>query len=377
MLYGKMPGDSPELENLQDCLYIERGKERSMRAIVYEGVGKITLKEMPKPKPRRGSVVVRVHTCAICGTDVKAYNIGIASIKPPVVLGHEFVGDIVETDSSVKGFQPGDRVSLATTLPCGNCRMCKRELFNLCLDKEPVGTFIDGAFAEYLEIPARGVFHGNIVPVPETLSDAEACLCEPLGCVINSQNLARVGFPDNVVVIGAGPLGILQAETAKARGCSMTILVQRSRKRYERAKQFNIDHVICTEDEDPLDAVMSLTDGAGADMVINAAPSREAVELAFKLVGKSGKVSLFASVPKDNPLVGINVNRIHYEQIEVYGASDLKPSNALQAMNLLESGAISTDRLITHVVELEDFFKAVELINRREALKVVIRVTEE
>jgi L-iditol 2-dehydrogenase len=307
---------------------------------------------------------------------VKAYNIGIASIKPPVILGHEFVGEIVETGKGVKEFSTGDRVSLATTLPCGNCRMCRKELFNLCLDKEPVGTFIDGAFAEYLQIPARGVAHGNIVRVPEELSDEEGCLCEPLGCVLNSQNLARVGFPETVVVIGAGPLGILQAEAAKARGCLKTILVQRSRKRYELARHFRIDHVICGENEDPLEAVMDLTGGAGADVVINAAPSREAVELAFKLVGKSGKVSLFASVPKENPVVSIDVNRIHYEQIELYGASDLKPSNAVQALDLLASGGVSTDRLITHVLGLEDFFRGVELINSREALKVVIRLQD-
>ena len=345
-----------------------------MRAIVYDGVGNITLRDAPEPKMSDGSVIVKVHSCAICGTDVKAYNIGIASIKPPVILGHELVGTIVETGSLVKGYSTGDRVSLATTLPCGKCRMCGKELFNLCLDKEPVGTYIDGAFAEYLEIPARGIEHGNLVKVPEGLPDSDACLCEPLGCVINSQNIAHVGFPDTVVVIGAGPLGILQAETAKARGCIKTILVQRSQKRYERATQFNIDHVICSEKTDPVEAVRELTAGVGPDVVINAAPSREAAELAFKLVAKAGRVSLFASVPKDNPTLPIDINRIHYEQIEVYGASDLKASHAVQALKLLLSGQISTNRLITHTLPLEKFFHGIELINRREALKVVMKL---
>ena len=345
-----------------------------MEAIVYDGVGNIALRETPDPKVSDGSVIVKVHRCAICGTDVKAYNIGIASIKPPVILGHELVGTIVETGSKVKGYEKGDRVSLATTLPCGKCRMCMRELFNLCLDKQPVGTYIDGAFAEYLEIPARGIEHGNLVKVPDGLSDSDACLCEPLGCVINSQNIAHVGFPDTVVVIGAGPLGILQAETAKARGCIKTILVQRSQKRYETAVQFNIDHVVCSEETDPVKAVLELTGGAGADVVINAAPSREAVELAFQLVAKAGRVSLFASVPKDNPTLPIDVNRIHYEQIEVYGASDLKAIHAVQALKLLLSGQISTDRLITHTLPLKEFFHGIELINSREALKVVMKL---
>jgi L-iditol 2-dehydrogenase len=345
-----------------------------MRAIVYDGVGKISLKDAPRPKVSDNSAIVKVHSCAVCGTDVKAYNIGIASIKPPVILGHELVGTIAEIGRRVTGYQVGDRVSLATTLPCGSCRMCHRELFNLCLDKQPVGTYINGAFAEYLEIPARGIEHGNLVKIPEGISDDAACLCEPLGCVINSQNIAGVGFPDTVVVIGAGPMGILQAETAKARGCAKSILVQRSKNRYERAKQFNIDHVICAELEDPVEAVLSVTGGVGADVVINAAPSREAVELAFKLVAKAGRVSLYASVPKDNPTLPIDVNRIHYEQIEVFGASDLKASHAVQALELLQTGRISTDVLITHTLPLEDFFNGIELINKREALKIVMKL---
>jgi len=345
-----------------------------MRAIVYDGVANITLRDAPQPKVSEGSVIVKVHSCAICGTDVKAFNIGIASIKPPVILGHELVGTIVEAGSMVKGYSTGDRVSLATTLPCGKCRMCGKELFNLCLDKEPVGTYLDGAFAEYLEIPARGIEHGNLVKVPEGISDRDACLCEPLGCVINSQNIANVGFPDTVVVIGAGPLGILQAETAKARGCIKTVLVQRSQKRYERATQFKIDHVICSEQTNPVEAVMEITDGVGADVVINAAPSREAADLAFKLVSKAGRVSLFASIPKDNPTLSIDINRIHYEQIEVYGASDLKASHAVQALKLLLSGQISTDLLITHTRPLKKFFHGIELINKREALKVVMKL---
>ncbi len=343
-----------------------------MRAIVYEGVKQLKLTDVEKPQVHENSIIVKVHACAICGTDVKAYNIGISSIKPPVILGHEFVGSIAEVGSAVDGFSPGERVTLATTLPCGKCRMCRKSLFNLCLDKSPVGTFINGAFSEYLEIPSRGIEHGNLIKIPDALSDQAGCLCEPLGCVINGQNLAKVGFPDTVVVIGAGPIGILHAETAKARGCIQTILIEYSRKRYELARQFKIDHLICSENDDPVEAVMDLTGGTGADVVINAAPTLQAVELAFRIVSKSGRISLFASVPKDNPRVHIDVNRIHYEQLEVYGASDLKPENGFVAVQLLASGKISSDLLITHTLKLKDFFKGIELINAREALKVVV-----
>lgn len=343
-----------------------------MKAVVYEGIGKVFLKDVEKPCLGEDTVIVKVHSCAICGTDVKAYTIGIASIKPPVILGHEFVGEVVETGKRITGFHPGDRVTMATTLPCGRCRMCRMHLFNMCLNKLPVGTHTNGAFAEYLEVPFRGVEHGNLMHVPDTLSDDDGSIAEPLGCVINGQNLAHVGFPDTVAVIGGGPLGLLHAETAKARGALVTVLVQRSPKRCEIARAFNIDHVVCSQSEDPVQAVMDLTSGAGADVVINAAPDRDAVRLAFRLVAKGGRVSLFASVPKDDPFVGLDVNFIHYNQVSVFGASDSTARNHNEALALLSSGRISTKALITHRFALDGFFKGIEAIKTREALKVVI-----
>lgn len=344
-----------------------------MKAVVYEGVGKLSVKQVPEPVPRADNVIVQVNACAVCGTDVKAFNIGISSIKPPVILGHELSARVVEVGEAVRGFEPGDRVTLSTTLPCGKCRMCVQGFYNLCLNKAPVGTYVNGAFAEYLEIPSRAIRHGYLMKLPEGLADEAACMCEPLACVINGQTIAGIGFPDWVVVIGGGPLGLLQAEAAKSRGALHTVLIQRSEKRCRMARDFAIDRVICSQQEDPVQAVMSLTDGAGADVVVNAAPAREAVELAFRLVKKTGRVSLFASVPKDNPVVGIDANQIHYGQIGVFGASDSTALHHLQAMNMLSAGSIGTDRLITHVLPIDDFFRGIELINNREALKVVIK----
>jgi L-iditol 2-dehydrogenase len=345
----------------------------TMKAIVYGGVKQVELREVAVPEVGDDTVVVRVSSCAICGTDVKAYTVGIASIKPPVILGHEFVGTVWKAGKNVKGVREGDRVTMATTIPCGKCPMCRRSLFNLCLDKLPVGTHIDGALAEYLMVPMRGIEHGNLMKVPDGLSDNDGCLAEPLGCVINGQNLAGVGFPDTVVVIGGGPLGLLQAECARARGALKTILVQRSAHRSEMARAFRIDHVVCSEREDPVEAVKTLTGGLGADVVINAAPDPEAVKLAFRLVGKSGRVSLFASVPKDNPVVPVDANQIHYGQISVFGASDSTAENHRDALALLAVGGISARPLITHVFKIEDFLWGIKAITSREALKVIVK----
>ena len=344
-----------------------------MRAIVYNGVRNVELKDVKKPEVKDNSVIVKIHACTICGTDVKAYDFGIASIKPPVILGHEFTGEIHEAGKFVKDFKPGDRVTMATTIPCGKCPMCRKTLFNMCMDKLPVGTYINGAFAEYLEVPFRGIEHGSLMKLPDELSYDDGSVCEPLGCVINGQNIANVGFPDAVAVIGGGPLGLLHAEAAKARGAVKTILIEQSRKRCEMAKTFKIDRVVCSEDEDPVAAVMESTGGMGADVVINAAPSTEAVKLAFRLASKGGRISLFASVPKDNPYVDIDANLIHYGQISVFGASDSTPENHSNAMKLIAAGKINVKSLITHTFKLEEFHKGIEAIKNREALKVLIK----
>jgi L-iditol 2-dehydrogenase len=346
-----------------------------MKALVYEGAQKVTLKEVARPALGDDTVILRVTRCAICGTDLKAITHGIASIKPPVILGHEIAGTVEEIGARVAGFTIGDRISLAPSLPCGQCAMCARGLFNLCDQRLPVGTIIDGGFAEYLSVPARAINLGYLVKIPDSLSDDEAALCEPLACVINAQNLARVASPDVVVVIGGGPMGIINALAARARGATRVILVEGSEKRVEMVRKLSlpIDELICSAAEDPLAAVPRAARGRPVDVVINAAPALAAVDLAFKLAPKMGRVSLFASVPKDAPSMSIDVNNIHYKQLSVFGASDSTARDHREAVSLLASGRVDITPIISGVYDLQDFFLAIDQIKAQNALKIVIK----
>jgi L-iditol 2-dehydrogenase len=346
-----------------------------MRAVVYEGPQRVALKDVPRPALTDDTIILKVSRCAICGTDIKAITHGIASIKPPVILGHEISGTVDEVGRRVEGFRAGDRVSLAPSLPCGQCAMCARGLFNLCDRRLPVGTIIDGGFAEYLSVPARAIALGYVVKIPESLSDEEAALCEPLACVINAQNLARVASPDLVVVIGGGPMGIINALAARARGATRVILVEGSGKRVEMIGKLGlpIDEVICPGDEDAVTAVARASQGRAVDVVINAAPALAAVDLAFRIAPKMGRVSLFASVPKDAPSMSVDVNNIHYKQLSVFGASDSTAGNHRDAVNLLASGRVDLKPIISHVYGLEDFFTAIDQIKAQDALKILIR----
>jgi L-iditol 2-dehydrogenase len=346
-----------------------------MKALVYEGAQKVTLKDVPRPRLEDDTVILRVTRCAICGTDLKAITHGIASIKPPVILGHEIAGIVAETGQRVTGFAAGDRISLAPSLPCGQCALCARGLFNLCDHRLPVGTIIDGGFAEYLSIPARAINLGYLVKIPDSLSDDEAALCEPLACVINAQNLARVASPDVVVVIGGGPMGIINALAARARGATRVILVEGSEKRVEMVRKLAlpIDELVCPGSEDPVAAVTRAAQGRPVDVVINAAPALAAVDLAFKLAPKMGRVSLFASVPKDAPTMSIDVNNIHYRQLSVFGASDSTARDHREAVSLLASGRVDIRPIVSKVYDLEDFFAAIDQIKAQDALKILIR----
>lgn len=344
-----------------------------MLAAVYEGIGKISIKDIEKPKLSKDGMIIKVNSCAICGTDVKAFTKGISRITIPVILGHEFCGTVVEVGMEVKDFKIGDRITMATTVSCGGCLFCNTGLGNLCENVLPVGTVVNGAFCEYMGVLPLGIKRGNVLKVPDNLSDDEAAISEPLGCVINGQIQAEVSQGDTVVIIGAGPIGCLHIEAAKSRGATKIIVIQRSEFRAGLVEKFDVDKVIISSKEDPVSACLNATNGKGADVVIISAPSNEAAEYALKLIKKGGRLSLFSSFPKDNPKITIDGNLIHYKQIKVVGASDSTSYHQILALNLLSFGKINTSALITHRFPLSKFLNAIEIAKRGESLKIIIK----
>jgi L-iditol 2-dehydrogenase len=345
-------------------------------AAVYEGIGKLGLKNLPVPRIEEDNLLIKVKACAICGTDVKAFTRGISRITIPVILGHEFVGEIVEVGRKVKDFKIGERVTMATTISCGKCQYCTAGLGNLCNNVLPVGTVTDGAFCEYMAIPAAGIQRGNLLKVPEEITDEEGALSEPLGCVINGQSIAEVKSGDTVVIIGAGPIGCMHIDVARARGATQIIVGQRSETRLKLAAQFNVDVLINSSQEDPVSRVLTLTGGKGADIVIVAAPSNEACEKGLEMLAKGGRLSIFSSLFKNNPYLHLDGNRIHYRQIKVCGASDSTPFHQRMALELLRKGKINTRALITHRFPLSKILSAFDTAVQGKGLKIIIQPEE-
>lgn len=345
-----------------------------MLAAVYHGVGNITVEYVDKPVLPVGGLLMKVNKCTICSTDYKLLNTDNPRIKPPIIIGHEFVGIVVETDPKILEFKIGDRVTISPTISCGRCELCYKGTANLCENKVCISIDFPGAMAEYLAIPSLAVKRGNVLKIPGNLPDDAACLSEPLGCAVNAQLISGVGLGKTVVIIGAGPLGCLHAELARASGASRIFVIDNVESRINMARKMSIDGVINASTDDPVSEVMKLTDKKGADVVIITAPSAKVQGESLSMVKKSGVINLFASLSKDEPNILINSRLIHYNQISVTGASDSSPYHQKIALDLISLGKINHESIITHRFPLQELYKGFETMNGKECLKVVIDI---
>ncbi|MHB0913159.1 MAG: alcohol dehydrogenase catalytic domain-containing protein [Armatimonadota bacterium] len=342
-----------------------------MKAAVYYGPGDIRVEERPNPKPERDNLIVKVKACAICGTDLKIASVGNPRCHPPRIIGHEMVGEVTHVGEDVTGFAVGERVTLATTVACGECSYCKLGLGNVCPNAKPISYDFDGAFAEYLAVPPQAIAGGNAVKVPESVPDEAAALSEPLSCAINAQELAGVKPGDKVIIVGGGPLGAIHAEIAKALGAEVMIS-ELSESRLAMLRQLSDVFLIDGSKEDVGKVVRERTGGLGADVAIVCAPARKAMEDAVGLVRKGGTVSFFASLPKDAGDITLDSRAVHYGELRVVGASDSRPEHVERAVWLMAEGKLDMRHIVTHKVSLEDFHKGLELMKSQQSLKVLV-----
>ena len=346
-----------------------------MQAAIYYGPADIRVEDRPEPAPAADNLVVEVHCCAICGTDLKLATIGYPRCRPPRIIGHEMVGHIVHVGAQVKGFAVGERITLATTLACGQCPYCKLGLGNLCPNSKPISYEYDGAFAEYVAIPPLALTGGNVITVPESIPDEVAALSEPLSCALNAQELARLKAGDAVLIMGGGPLGALHAELAKALGAGQVIVVERTEPRLTMLRALRQVLVIDGAHEDVASAVKSRTGGLGVDVVLVCAPAREAMEQAIHYSRKGGTVSFFASLPQGAAEVTLDSRAIHYGELRLVGASDSRPEHVARIVRLMAEGKLDTTSIVTHRVALKDIHQGLALMKSRQSLKVLVYPT--
>ncbi|MCF7849450.1 MAG: alcohol dehydrogenase catalytic domain-containing protein [Kiritimatiellales bacterium] len=342
-----------------------------MNGVVYYAPGDIRVEEVAMPECGADEILVKVDACAVCGTDLKSMLVGNPRIKAPKVMGHEFTGLIESVGADVTGFEEGERVVMATSVSCGECFYCKKGHNNLCAELAPMGFTYEGGMADYTVIPARAIRNGHVIKVPSHVKAEHAALAEPLSCAVNSCENCNIQTGDTVVVIGAGPMGILNACAARELGAGKIIMAEINPARLSQCGPF-ADLLVNPAEQDLEQIVKNETNGVGADVVIVAAPAAPPQEQALSMVRKQGTVCLFASLPVGKSMLNIDSRIIHYGEIKLVGSSDSTPAHVRKAVEMIAGGTLRADLLASHILPFSGIFDAYELMKSGESLRVVL-----
>ena len=344
-----------------------------MKAALYSGPQDLKVVDVPTPIQGAKEILIRVHSCATCGTDAKIYNHGHPRLNPPQIIGHEIAGEIVSVGSSVKGYSIGDRVQVIAAIPCGTCWLCLAGRMTICENQLSMGYQFPGGFAEFMVIPDEVIRVNGVNRIPANVSYDEAAVTEPLACVLNAQQILNVQKGDTVLVMGAGPIGCLHVRVARALGAAKVFLADINGGRLEMsAKVVQPDAFFDMSQVSLADEILKVTDGHGPSIIITAAPAAKAQEQAISMVARGGKVSFFGGLPKDAPFINCDANIVHYKEVTLYGANGSSPQQNLDALNMIASGEVKVSDLITHKVQLDDVQSAIDAVLSGVAIKVVI-----
>jgi L-iditol 2-dehydrogenase len=333
---------------------IKEMMQELMNAAVLYGKEDLRVEQVAIPAPGPGEILVRVGAALTCGTDLKVYRRGYHAkmLKPPMPFGHELAGTVAAVGEGVDEFAVGDRVVPLNSAPCGICYWCKRAQPNLCEDL----LFNNGAYAEYLLVPAR-IVAKNTLRVPDGLDLEYVALTEPLACVVRGLEESGAQAGDSMIVIGAGPIGLMFMHAAELAGVDVTAVVKRA-EQAETAKRFGARQVLSIEGlngaEEIVAAARRLTpDERGADIVIEAVATPATWEWAVGMVRKGGLVNFFGG-PPSGTVVALDTNRLHYGDITLKASFHHTPATCRTAFGLIASGRFKSAEFITGEASLED-----------------------
>ena len=338
-----------------------------MHAVIIDAPGNMRVGSLPDPTPKPDELVIRVGACGICGTDLHIVDGDSPLVCYPIVPGHEFAGEVVAVGSNVpQGIGTrdmkvtvGTRVAVEPNLYCGHCELCRTGHENLCLNYSAIGVTVDGAFAEYVTVPAAKAY-----VLPEHLSFREAALIEPISCAVHGMNRLNPRSGDTFLIVGAGAMGLILVQMALRGGASKVAVVDLNTQRLQRAEKLGVDSTQTDinkllEDE-PL----------GFDCVIDVTGVASAIEGAFAATKRGGKLLVFGVAPSE-ARISLSPFRIYNDEITVLGSMAVLYSFG-PALNLLSNGAFDTEMMLTAALPLEDFPTALSMVRRGEGVKTQI-----
>ncbi len=303
-----------------------------MRALFYPAWDRMEMRDVPAPAPKAGEVIVDVLAAGICGSEIHGFKIHAPRRTPPLILGHEFAGEIRAVGDGVHGYQPGDRVAVNSTISCGTCEACVDGDPHVCRTAEVFGTKRPGAFAERVAVPVS-----TLLPMPESVTPVQASLMEPLGNAVHAWSMLRQRFPDTVVIFGAGAIGLFALQVAKAGGAGRLAVVDVSPARLAVAKNLGAERTLDARTDDVLAAIGEFARGRGADVAIDAVGAAATRDLAVKAIRKGGEC-VWLGLHDDATAVG--GWDIVLGEKTIYGSFAVRPRDLHAALRLLGSGRI-------------------------------------
>ena len=337
--------------------------EKKMLAAVFEGEGRLNLKEVPVPEIKEAEeVLLQVEAASICGTDMRILEV------PPghpategVILSHEYTGKVLAAGGAVTQFKKGDRVVVNPNITCGNCSYCKMGIPNMCENMTTLGIFVNGGFARYNVAPAKALHKISPGLLPEL-----AVFAEPLSCVVNATEKLNVHPGEVVVVLGAGPIGLLFIQMFKASGAGKIIVSEISEYRAKFAYESGASRVV-NPLKDNLEEIVKVETVTGTDVVVDAVGTL--VESAMAIVRRGGRILLFGQNYQARAQVA--QNDITRNELTIVGSFIARFTFPF-AIKVIESKVLDLEKLITHRLPLEDVHKGIEVMRKGEAIKVII-----
>lgn len=340
-----------------------------MMAAVLYGKEHLQVEPVAVPSIGSGDILVKVKVALTCGTDVKVFRRGYHArmIVPPAVFGHELAGDVVAAGEDVTKFRIGQRVVAANSAPCDECYFCKRGLENLCEDL----LFNNGAYAEYIRIPAR-IVEKNTYLIPERVGYQDAALIEPLACVVRGFEESAPRKGDTVSIIGLGPIGLMFVKLAKLYGCRV-IAVGRRRTQLDRAAALGADDLIVGDDNaDPVAQIRAMTQGRGVDVAIEAVGKPQTWHWAVNMVRRGGTVNFFGGCPNDSK-VNLDTALLHYSEITCKASFHHTPAYIQKALDLVCAGHITASFFVNKEEPLTNLLEVMRhLMSHNGHLKTAI-----
>jgi L-iditol 2-dehydrogenase len=341
-----------------------------MKSLLLSEYNHLDVVDTPQPSPAPDEVLIRVEACGICGSDVHGYDGGSGRRIPPIVMGHEAAGVVAALGSEVKDVAVGERVTFDSTVYCGKCEYCARGEVNLCNNREVVGVSCGdyrraGAFAEFIAVPRRIVY-----PLSDSIPFEEAAMLEAVSVALHAVRISPDPVGKTALVIGAGMIGLLTLQAAKAAGCSRVFISDVDETRLELAKKIGAEEALHASGSELLAEIMQRTGGKGVDLVLEAVGRTETIASAIDCVRKGGTVTLIGNI---TPEVTIHLQKVVSRQIRLQG-SCASSGEYPEAIELMAAGKIQVKPLITAVASLEEGPRWFERLHSREPnlMKIVL-----